>query len=169
MAVEADSEILVVVIVTLIVKTQRQPRLRRLQFNRHAAMAQTSPVRNDTLDLRVLTVNRQPVFVAPEPQDLAVEERPQLLRRLGVPALKTLIVLMVAEQHDGPAVQSQLHVALQPCEELVGQRAISLERPEGNLFEERDLDRVVAGVERDEAPEVVFQAEEARLLRGAAR
>src|ERR1039458_2046809 len=54
----------------------------------HTAVAYTSPVRFDALLDAELLINRQPVLVAPKPDDWPVNQLRQLLRRNLIPTLK---------------------------------------------------------------------------------
>ena len=69
---------------------------------------------------------------------------------------------MVAQEHDAAmvAARPELHVVTQPLDERVLEPA---RRPQ-DVLDDRPADRVVARVERDHAPVVVLEAEEARLL-----
>ena len=63
---------------------------------------------------------------------------------------------MMTEDHDATRiVGTRLNDYAQPFDEFGGQGAVGLEE----MFEDRRADGIVAGVERDDAPMVVLEAE----------
>ena len=70
-------------------------------------------------------------------------------------------ILVVAEDHDSARIVSLwLNDIAQPVDELGRQGAVGLDEP----LKDRRANGIVAGVERDDAPMVVLEAEIARPL-----
>ena len=133
-----------------------------LTIDRHPAVAEASAVRHDSAAERMGTVDNHAVLVPPEPDDRPLDELGELLRGLEVPLVESRVVLMVAQEHDAAivAARAELHVITQPLD----QRVLEPARRPQDVLDDWPADRVVARVERDHAPVVVLEAEEARLL-----
>src|SRR5580692_4277861 len=129
-AVAPDDEVLIVRIEALVDEFDRKVMQRRLgrQLDRHAAMADAASVRGDAaFDFRFF-IDREAVFVPPQPKDRAGEKFSQLLRRLWIAMIEARDILMMTEDHD-PAriVGARLDDRPQPFDQFRRQRAVGLE------------------------------------------
>ncbi len=135
------------------------------QLDRHAAMADAAAMRRDGSFDAELAVDRHPMLMTPEPEHGTGEKLRELLGGFGVPGLETRKILVVTQENDAARVIARrLHDLAQPFHQLW--RKVAIRRPE--ILQEWQADGVVAGVERNDAPMRVLQAEVAcRLAPGA--
>src|ERR1035438_4230310 len=75
----------------------------------HAPMARTSPVRLDALLDAELIINRQPVLVAPKPNNRPVNQLRQLFRRNLIPTLKRGVRSVMRQQNQSAFVSIRIH------------------------------------------------------------
>src|SRR5258708_38368139 len=145
----------------------------RAALDGHAAMADASPIRLDALLDAEFLIDREPVLVAPEPNNRPVNQLRQLLRWNLIPILKRRVRPVMRQQNQSAFISVWIHAGLQPREQGFGKIAPRLERrrlakpfapPQQWHFPPVKTGGIVAGVQSDDAPMLVFEAKEARPL-----
>src|ERR1019366_8059876 len=81
----------------------------RAALDGHTAMADASPVRLDALLDAELLINREPVLVAPKPNNRPVNQRRQLLRRQLIPISKRGVRSVMRQQNQSACVSVGIH------------------------------------------------------------
>src|ERR1017187_288891 len=145
----------------------------RASLDGHAAVAHTSPVGLDAVLDAELLIDREPVLVAPKPNNRPVNQLRQLLRWNLIPTLKSGVRPVMRQQNQSAFVSVRIHGGLQPGEQGLGNSAPRLERrrlakPFAPLqhwhFPPVKTSRIVACVQPNDAPVLIFEAKEARPL-----
>src|ERR1022692_2356550 len=120
-----------------------------------------------------LDASGPPVLVAPKPNNRPVNQLRQLLRRNLIPTLKRGVRPVMRQQNQSAFVSVRIHGGLQPGEQGVGNSAPRLERRrlakpfaplQHRQFPPFKTGRIVACVQSNDAPVLIFKAKEARPL-----
>ena len=163
-AVDADGQTLVIRVMPVVDiggLADRASLRRAWQVDRHTAMADAASGDPGPASICAVIrlVDRQPMLVAPEPENRTLEDRRDLI---GLPRVAGIVDrqhLVVGQQYNR-LLLDRGGDRLQPSNDLVGKPSVGI--PE--ILDQRRAYGVVAGIEADQAPIPILQAEIAGVL-----